>query len=149
MKVSRFVPTVEIVMTPDPILLRVDDSAQVGVRTLEENEISGAPVIDSDGHLVGVLSQTDLVRARATEQLWQRWSSLRVRHLMHAPVLTADVGMSLVEAATLMEQAHVHRLVVVAADQVTPIGVLSTTDIVRAMVGEGEQADDWIGDDRT
>jgi CBS domain-containing protein len=148
MTASRVVPTVEIVMTPDPILLRVDDSAQVGVRTLEENEISGAPVIDSDGHLVGVLSQTDLVRARATEQLWRRWPSLRVRHLMHAPALTADVGMSLVEAATLMEQAHVHRLVVVADDQLTPIGVLSTTDIVRAMVGEGDEAEDWVGDDR-
>jgi len=41
MTASRIVPTVEIVMTPDPILLRVDDSAQIGVRTLEENEISG------------------------------------------------------------------------------------------------------------
>ena len=148
MTASRIVPTVEIVMTPDPILLSVDDSAQVGVRTLEENEISGAPVVDSDGHLVGVLSQADLVRARASEQLWQRWPSLRVRHLMHAPALTADVGMSLVEAATLMEQAHVHRLVVVAGDQLTPIGVLSTTDIVRAMVGEGDEAEDWHGDGR-
>ena len=126
----------------------MDDSAQVAVRTLEENEISGAPVIDTDGHLVGVLSQTDLVRARATEHLWSRWPSLRVRHLMHAPALTADVGMSLVEAATLMEQAHVHRLVVVADDQLTPIGMLSTTDIVRAMVGEGDEAEDWVDDDR-
>jgi hypothetical protein len=42
----------------------------------------------------------------------------------------------------------VHRLVVVAGDQLTPIGVLSTTDIVRAMVGEGDEAEDWHGDGR-
>jgi CBS domain-containing protein len=55
---------------------------------------------------------------------------------MHTPVLTADGAMSLEEAATLMERAHVHRLVVVAADQQTPVGIISTSDIVRAMVGE-------------
>jgi len=44
--------------------------------------------------------------------------------------------MTLEEAAVLMERAHVHRLVVVADDQQTPVGILSSSDIVRAMVGE-------------
>jgi len=37
------------------------------------------------------------------------------------------------EAAQLMERAHVHRLVVVGDDQLTPIGIISTTDLVRAL----------------
>jgi CBS domain-containing protein len=125
-------------MTPDPITVRSDESVQVAARVLEENEISGVPVVDENDVLVGVLSESDLVRARATEHLWSRWPGLTVRHLMHAPVLTADRGMTLEEAATLMERAHVHRLVVVADDQQTPIGVISTSDVVRAIVGERE-----------
>jgi CBS domain-containing protein len=125
-------------MTPDPITVRVDEALQVAARLLEENEISGVPVVDEDDVLVGVLAESDLVRARATEHLWSRWPGLTVRHLMHSPVLTADRGMTLEEAATLMERAHVHRLVVVADDQATPIGVVSTSDIVRSMVGERE-----------
>jgi CBS domain-containing protein len=134
----RPVPTVEEVMTPDPIVLTTDEALQAAARQLEECEISGAPVVDASGQLVGVLSETDLVRARATEHLWRRWPGLKVRHLMHSPVLTADRTMTVAEAAKLMEQAHVHRLVVVADDQATPIGILSTSDLVRAMVGERE-----------
>ena len=127
------IPTVSELMTPDPIV--IDESATLddAVRMLEENEISGLPVVDRDGVLVGVISQTDIVRARAVAHLWHRWPGLRVRHLMHAPALTADRAMNMEEAAQLMERAHVHRLVVVGDDQLTPIGVISTTDLVRAL----------------
>jgi len=132
------VPTVGQVMTPDPILIGADQPAHVAARILEQNEVSGVPVVDQVDALVGMLSETDLVRARADEHLWRRWSELTVRDLMHAPVLTADRSMSVTEAAALMERAQVHRLVVVGDDQRTPIGVISTSDLVRAMVGERE-----------
>jgi CBS domain-containing protein len=125
--------TVGELMTPDPIV--VDEAASVddAVRMLEENEISGLPVVDRDGLLVGVISQTDIVRARAVGHLWHRWPGLRVRHLMHAPALTADRSMSMEEAAQIMERAHVHRLIVVDDDQLLPVGIISTTDLVRAL----------------
>ena len=125
--------TVAELMTPDPIV--IDESASVydAVRALEENDISGLPVVDRDGVLVGVVSQTDIVRARALDHLWERWPGLKVRHLMHSPALTADRAMSLEDAAQVMERAHVHRLVVVDDDQMTPVGVISTTDLVRAL----------------
>jgi CBS domain-containing protein len=125
--------TVAELMTPDPIT--IDESATVdeAVRVLEENEVSGLPVTDSDGLLVGVISQSDIVRARAVGHLWHRWPGLRVRHLMHSPALTADLAMSMEEVAQLMERAHVHRLVVVDEDQLKPVGVISTTDLVRAL----------------
>ena len=129
----RATPSVAELMTPDPIVIEDDASLDDAVRLLEENEISGMPVVDRDGVLVGVISQTDIVRARAVAHLWHRWPGLRVRHLMHAPALTADRAMSLEEAAQIMERAHVHRLVVVADDQMTPVGVISTTDLVRAL----------------
>lgn len=137
---NRSGPTVGHVMTPGPITIRSDAPLSVAARLLEENEISGVPVVDEGGLLVGVLSESDLVRARATEHLWSRWPGLSVRHLMHTPVLTADRSMTLEEAAVMMERAHVHRLVVVADDQQTPVGIISTSDIVRAMVGERDGA---------
>jgi CBS domain-containing protein len=126
-------PTVGELMTPDPIVIEDDASLDHAVRMLEENEITGLPVVDRDGVLVGVISHTDIVRARAVAHLWHRWPGLRVRHLMHAPALTADRSMSLEEAAQIMERSHVHRLVVVGDDQLTPVGIISTTDLVRAL----------------
>lgn len=128
-------PSVGDVMSPGPVMVQADRPLMEAARLLEEHEISGLPVVDRDGALVGVLTESDLVRARATEHLWTRWPGLQVRHLMHAPALTADAAMTLEEAARLMERAHVHRLVVVDADQRTPIGIISTSDIVRSIVG--------------
>jgi CBS domain-containing protein len=125
--------TVADLMTPDPIVIEEFATIDEAVRLLEEHEISGLPVVDQDGLLLGVISQTDIVRARAVDYLWHRWPGLRVRHLMHSPALTADTNMSLEEAAQTMERAMVHRLVVVAEDQMTPVGVISTTDLVRAL----------------
>jgi CBS domain-containing protein len=125
--------TVGEMMSVDPITVREDASIDTAVRLLEENDVTGLPVIDHEGLLVGVVSQSDIVRARAVAQLWSRWPGLKVRHLMHAPALTADPAMTMDEAATLMENARVHRLIVVGEDQATPIGVLSMTDLVRAL----------------
>ena len=122
-------------MTRDPIVLRDDDAIAVAAKVLDEAHISGAPVVDARGVLVGVLSRTDLLHARATERLWERWPGLRVRHLMHWPAVTALATLSLDEAATLMERERVHRLVVVEPGRDRPIGILSTTDLVHAMVG--------------
>lgn len=55
-------PTVESVMTVSPVVI-AEDEAIVGVAGLLAGyEISGLPVIDAGDHLVGVISQTDLVR---------------------------------------------------------------------------------------
>jgi CBS domain-containing protein len=132
-ELDQGLPTVRQLMSVDPITVGESAPLERAVRLLEEHEISGLPVVDADGALVGMISQTDVIRARATEHLWSRWPSLRVRHLMHSPVLTADPAMTIEEAAQIMEDAHVHRLVVVADDQVTPIGIISTSDVVRAL----------------
>lgn len=122
-------------MTRDPIVLRSDDPLQDAARVLDEGHISGAPVVDAHGSLVGVLSRTDLLHARATERLWERWPGLRVRHLMHWPAITVLATTSLDDAAAVMERERVHRLIVVEPGRDRPIGVLSTTDLVHAMVG--------------
>jgi CBS domain-containing protein len=124
-------------MTAEPIVVPADALLSEAARLLDQHRISGLPVVDAGGILVGVLSQTDLLRARATDYLWANWAGLRVKHLMTSPVVTIGRDQPVATAARKMERHHVHRLVVVADDDETrPIGVLSASDLVHAMSDE-------------
>ena len=59
--------SVRDIMRSDVVTTRVDDSARSLARLLSDSEISGAPVLDSNGKVVGVASSTDLVRLAADE----------------------------------------------------------------------------------
>jgi CBS domain-containing protein len=121
-------------MHPDPIVIREDAPLAEAARLLDRYSISGLPVVDGAGFLVGVLSQTDLLRARATEHLWANWPGLAVRHLMTSPAIHVRASLPTAAAARLMERERIHRLVVVREDdERIPIGVLSVSDIVHAM----------------
>ncbi len=121
-------------MALEPVLVRADAALADAARLMDHHRIAGLPVVDGAGTLVGVISQTDLLRARATEYLWANWQGLRVRHLMTSPALTVHRDFPLTMAARKMERHHVHRLVVVAdEDETLPIGVISNSDLVHAM----------------
>jgi CBS domain-containing protein len=126
-------------MTRDPIVVAIDAPLPEVADILDRFDISGLPVVDREGSLVGVISQTDLLRARAAEDLWDQWPGLTARHLMTSPALTATVRTSVYEAVTRLEAHHVHRLVIVDDDGTTPIGVISTTDLVRAMAARTDR----------
>ena len=121
-------------MAMEPIVVRADASLSEAARLLDEYDISGLPVVAPDGALVGVISETDLIHARATEWLWANWTGLEVRHLMTSPPITINKAATLDTAAIRMERERVHRLVVVADDDpARPIGVISTSDLVRTL----------------
>lgn len=128
-------------MAVHPIVLNANTPLGEAADVLDRHHISGAPVVDAAGSLVGVLSQTDLIRARSTEYLWANWPGLAVRHLMTSPAVTADRSTPIVIAAARMERHRIHRLVVVADDDRTlPIGILSTTDVVHAIAENARAA---------
>ncbi len=128
--------TVGEIMTRDPIVVRADAPLGEVARLLDSHHISGLPVVDGTGALVGVVSHTDLLRARATEHLWANWPGLAVRHLMTSPALSVGPEATVGEAAQLMERERVHRLVIVGEDGRTPIGIISTADLVHTMAEE-------------
>lgn len=128
--------TVGDLMSPQPIVVSADAPLTEAARLLEEHRVHGLPVTGTLGGLVGVISQTDMLRARTTEDLWARWPGLRVRHLMTTPALTIAADATVAEAAARMERERVHRLIVVGPDGSTPVGVVSTTDLVRGIVEE-------------
>jgi CBS domain-containing protein len=126
--------TVGDLMARDPIVVRANASLDEVAEVLDRHHISGVPVVDAGGSLVGVVSQTDLVRARSTQYLWANWPGLSVRHLMTSPAVTVHRSTPLAIAAARMERQHIHRLVVVADDdERRPIGILSMTDLVHSI----------------
>jgi len=124
-------------MALEPIVIRSDASLTEAASLMDHRHIHGLPVVDASGSLVGVLSQTDLTRARGTEYLWANWPGLAVRHLMTSPAITVHRSTPLAIAARKMERHRIHRLVVVDdLDETIPIGVLSMTDLIHAIAEE-------------
>jgi CBS domain-containing protein len=130
--------TVADVMTMDPVTVGVDESIEAAEQLLAAYRISGLPVVDAGGHLVGVLSRSDLLLDGGpglSKLVRGRTSGLRVGELMSRPPITVGLSASLAEAARIMRDERVHRLVVVN-EHGEPIGVLSATDYVR-LIADG------------
>jgi CBS domain-containing protein len=123
-------PTVANLMTSRPVVAMEDDAIAGVAELLAGYEITGLPVVDAADRLVGVISQTDLVRLRGSTLPWTGWHGIMVRDLMTKPAKTISGSAPLDEAARQMTAEHVHRLVVVD-DRQRPIGVISESDIVR------------------
>jgi CBS domain-containing protein len=118
-------------MSRDPVCVTDDTSLAAAAELLDGYAISGVPVIDGGtGELLGVISQTDLVRLRGSDLPWRNWHGLVVRDIMTAPAVTIGADRPTGEAARLMTEAGVHRLVVVDAMS-EPIGVISESDVLH------------------
>jgi CBS domain-containing protein len=139
MRTTRPARTVGDLMTDDPVIVTVDMPLVEAAQMMDFYRVSGLPVVDGEGTLAGVISQTDLLHARTTESLWHAWPGLTVRHLMSHPAIAVTSEVGLEEAARIMEAQRIHRLVVTDADGVTPIGVLSVSDLVHAMAEAAER----------
>ena len=122
-------------MTREPVTIRDNTPLTVADRLMREHAVSGLPVVDRDGSLVGVLSRTDVLAAASGLQ-GAAWQGISVAATMTAPGLTVDADVALADAAARMEEHRVHRLVVVERDGGRPIGILSTTDLVRSIAGQ-------------
>ena len=131
MRVADLMQTEVQTVPPDAV---VTDA----VLALAEYRVSALPVVDRQGHLVGVFSRTDILAseeeaenqsARAT-----LFNSTRVRDLMTVLPLTIAPGAEIRDAARQMLDASVHRLFVQQGERL--VGVISTTDIMRAVAEE-------------
>jgi CBS domain-containing protein len=149
--------TVSDVMTRDPITAYPDTPLTDVIRILAERRISGLPVIDRDGKLVGVISETDLMwresgvtpppyimlldsviylenPARYERELHKALGQT-VGEVMTRNPITITPDKLLQEAARLMHENGVHRLPVLDESN-RVVGILTRGDIVRTMASE-------------
>jgi CBS domain-containing protein len=94
-------------------------------KTLSKNHISGAPVVDRNGKVIGVVSESDLLARKGT----------RVKSIMTKNVIGVVEDTPVEEIASLMTRQHVKRLPVIRGQKLA--GIVSRADIIRAIaVGE-------------
>lgn len=95
--------------------------------------VSALVVVNERQELAGVISHTDLLRARLTSP---EWADERVIDHMTRDVITVLTTNTLTDATRLMIERQIHRVVVVRPDgnQKIPLGVISTADLVYHMV---------------
>jgi CBS domain-containing protein len=154
----------EDVMTRDVISIDPDATVLQAARLMLQHHISGLPVIDRDGALVGVLSEGDFLRRRETrtERRRSRWLEFlmgpgkiaaeyshshgsKVSEVMTTDVVTVDVTTPLEEIVDVMERRRVKRVPVICGGQV--VGIVTRSNLMHAMVSLARTAQPAATDD--
>ncbi|MGJ3246679.1 MAG: CBS domain-containing protein [Elainellaceae cyanobacterium] len=146
--------TIADVMTPDPVVVNPETPLREAIQLIAEKRVSGLPVVNSSGKLVGVISETDLmwqetgVRPPAYIMLLDSVIYLEnpntydrelhkalgqtVGEVMTKEFITVKPDKPLREAAQMMHERKIQRLLVVNAETKL-VGILTRGDIVRFM----------------
>lgn len=135
MRPASDIPVADL-MTDEPICVEESASIAEGERLLRDHRVTGLPVIDAEGRLVGVFSQTDVLFLKdqsVLDLIRGRLAHTRVGDVMSHPAVTVDAFATVEDAGRVMLDQDVHRVVATDADG-KPIGVLSAMDFVRLAV---------------
>ncbi|UWU18750.1 CBS domain-containing protein (plasmid) [Rhizobium sullae] len=141
---------VNTIMTSTVITIQSTATVAEAANIMLSNRISGLPVVDTQGTLVGLISESDLLRRSElnTERQRSWWLALlaspgkvaeeyvrahgrKVKEVMSAPVTTASPYTTLGEAADLMEKSKVKRLPVVANGRL--VGIVTRSDFLKPL----------------
>jgi len=122
-------------MTSKVISVRGDDTLSEAIRLLADGHVSGLPVVDRKGAIIGVVSSSDIMEAEADGEgsTPEGREEVLVEEVMTRKPLMIDADAELRQAAQEMLYEEVHRLFVQANGKL--VGVISQTDIVRAVAG--------------
>lgn len=147
------------VMNSEIVTVRDDMNVEEVAGILADNEISGAPVEDGDGRLVGVVSVTDIALAaaqgaqlapdRSNPAFYVRgWEesvdpedmrglhlereNFLVREIMTPAVYSVPEDTPVSEIAETMIDSHIHRVLVTRGEQV--VGIVTSSDLLGLLV---------------
>ncbi|AXV36845.1 MAG: CBS domain-containing protein [Methanobacteriaceae archaeon] len=154
--------TVEEAMEKDVIVLKTDDKISDVAQILRKNNISGAPVIDDDQKVIGMISEGDIMKlievhspninlilpapfdlielpVRMEYELEvlsrgvKKAAAVKVEEIMTKNIISIKKDASISDAATLMDSHDINRLPVVDEDNKL-IGIITRGDIIGALV---------------
>jgi CBS domain-containing protein len=156
----------EHIMTREVISIDPDSTVLQAARLMLQHHISGLPVIDKNGNLVGVLSEGDFLRRSETrtERHRSRWLEFlmgpgrmaaeythshgsKVSEVMTTDVQTVDEVTPIEDIVELLERRRIKRVPVVCGGQV--VGIVTRSNLMRAMVSLARKAQPSASDDAT
>jgi len=117
-------------MTKKVVTVREDMRVLDAVRLLLKNRVSGAPVVDGDYRLIGMLSEKDCIRA-LLRAVSERLPSSYVRDVMTSEVFTIEEEADLLSIAHLFTTKPLRRIPVVGRDG-TLLGQISRRDLLSS-----------------
>ncbi|MGA7264357.1 MAG: CBS domain-containing protein [Stellaceae bacterium] len=145
MKAADLMTSFVVTVTPEATI-------EYAAQLMLQHRISGLPVTDSDGGVLGIVTESDLLRRAetGTDKRHARWVSLligpgrlaqeyvhthgrKVGEVMTERVFTVTPETPLADLVALMETKHVKRVPVV--DQGRLVGIVSRADVMAALVG--------------
>lgn len=149
--------TVADLMTRDVLTVTATTTLSIAIKILVDRQISGLPVVDDAGKLIGIISESDLMwrekgidlpphimfldtviylenPARYDLEL-HKVLGQTVGEVMTPHAVTINADATLPAAARIMHQKKIHRLPVVDANN-RPIGIITQGDIVKAIAAE-------------
>lgn len=155
---------VQDVMTRSVISVRPETPLKDVARLMIDHRISGLPVVDTHGAVVGVVSEADFLMkeqgpegharrplewlvgpSRASRERAAKLDAVTAGEAMTSPPVTIAPTRTVTQAAMLMTQRHVARLPVVGAGRLT--GIVTRADLVRAYVRSDEELARMIRED--
>jgi CBS domain-containing protein len=155
---------VKDVMTSHVLSVTPDESVFVAARVMLQKKISGLPVVDGHGNLVGIVSEGDFLRRTETgtkrhRPKWMEFflgpgrladeyvqiSGRKVRDVMTEDVWTVTQDAPLEDVVRLMERRHIKRVPVVEGGKI--VGIVTRANLLHAMASfVGEIAPSSAGD---
>jgi len=144
-------------MTSAPATVGPDAPLKDVAELLMARRISGVPVVDEAGAVLGVISEGDflLKEAEGAEEHRTLWARLRgrqhhediavattARELMTSPAVTIDAGQSLHSAAALMASRKVNRLPVVEGGKL--VGIITRADVLRSFIRPDHELEEAV-----
>ena len=144
---------VKEIMSKDVVSIKPDDNAKDALNLLFKMQISGLPVINTQGKLVGMFTEKDILsqilpsylekigrfvyeeNPKSIKKKFQDLTNLPVSQLMRKDVITIDEEASLCEVARLMLTKRVRRIPVLNNEKKV-VGIVAREDIVKAYAKE-------------
>ncbi len=112
-------------MIVDPVTIRPDRPVREALQVMERFHISGVPVVDETGHLVGIITNRDL-------RFETRFDIPVAEVMTKQPLVTVPVGTTLDQAKAVLQKHRIEKLLVVDDDKHIK-GLITVKDIQKAI----------------
>ncbi len=145
--------TAKDLMSTEVVTVTPDTKVRELAKILSENRISGAPVVDDQGKVIGVVTESDLIfqnkkvhiptaiaildafffleSPEKMEKEMKKMAGVKVSDIFASEVITVQQDTRLDEVATLMAEKQIHTLPVL--DNSKLVGVIGKYDLIRTI----------------
>lgn len=142
---------VKDIMSIDLVSIKENTSIRDAIKILSNNDISGLPILDQDGSLVGVVSKADIIEKESSHAFYtfpfredielkcledSKFFDDAVSTIMSKDLFTIEPDATVAEMAKIMYEKKIHRLLVSEYNKL--VGIVTTFDVLKLLATSDE-----------